>query len=945
MGNPARFAALAVGLYLGLSGGSAHAVDPHLRWTQLTGPHFIVVYHPGEAQLAQELLAVAEQVRAQLDPRYGWDPREKVQLVLSDEQDLPNGETTVFPRDHVELFVTPPDGLDTLEDFDDWFRLLLTHEYTHVLQLDKAAGAPHALRHAFGRYPLLFPGVFQPTLLLEGLAVYDETDSALGVGRGQSAMYAMYMRAEVERGVRPWQQVSMSGVSQWPAGALPYLYGVNFYQFVASEYGADKIPLLLDNYSRRLIPFRVKSNVEETLNEPMDLVWQKFTAYLDKRYGAPPYPPGAALTKGEPLTHFGYATDAPRVTPDGRVFYVRDDGFRQPAIMEWQAGRGSRKLADTWAPTRLDWNAHAGLLVARPDICHEYYYYFDLYRVDLENGGTTRLTHCGRYHYASWSPDGTRIVAARIALGVSSLVLLDNRGHELETLWQGQSGEVLGALDWSPDGQHVAAALWQPGKRWNIEEFDITTRQWRPLAENLGTVGDPQYAPDGRALLFTSDAGGVYNIRRLDLASGVVTTLTRVRNGAFDPGMDAAGHLYYLGYGSSGYDVYRLPATQLLSEPLASSSPHYPPTPAPTPVSGTTSRYSPWASLLPAYWTPELVTGPDVLQVGAATSGSDALGIHQYAGDLNYEFTHHLVGGSLAYAYADRVQLLAARTYGLYFQNNGFAKTNQLERIRRDDRLETLWQRPWPSLQRTLTFIVGGAGDDARDVYVNPNTTAALPARDTAAGLAFNWNSTQNWPISISPDDGRNVTLLAESSNVLHSDYHGNAYRLDWNEYLRTGNEAVVKLRYLEGYGTEGIQPFNLGGATPPGYGTPAAELLFDRRDFAFPGYPSGLAQLTGRRMRFGDVSWRIPISRPENAFYSVPIGAHDFSLRLYYDAGGTWDAGGRPPHYFRSAGAEWVSDLNLFYLANLRLILGAAHGFDAGGENQVYAALQAPLL
>ena len=60
----------------------------------------------------------------------------------------------------------------------------------------------------------------------------------------------------------------------------------------------------------------------------------------------------------------------------------------------------------------------------------------------------------------------------------------------------------------------------------------------------------------------------------------------------------------------------------------------------------------------------------------------------------------------------------------------------------------------------------------------------------------------------------------------------------------------AVALRYLEGYSTQGIQPFNLGGATDPGFGTPAAELLFDRRDFAFPGYPEGLTDLTGRRMR-----------------------------------------------------------------------------------------------
>src|SRR3989344_4690352 len=117
---------------------------------------------------ARAAVAIAEQVHARLSKLFNWEPQEPAEIVLTDEYDVANGYAMVFPADHMTLFLAPPDGVNSLEDNAGWLETVITHEYAHILHLDKARGAPRGLRHAFGRFPLLFPNAYEPLWLIEG---------------------------------------------------------------------------------------------------------------------------------------------------------------------------------------------------------------------------------------------------------------------------------------------------------------------------------------------------------------------------------------------------------------------------------------------------------------------------------------------------------------------------------------------------------------------------------------------------------------------------------------------------------------------------------------------------------------------------------------------------------------------------------------------------------
>jgi hypothetical protein len=115
-------------------------------------------------------------------------------IVLADVDDDPNGYSTPFPYPLVNIRAASPDGSDEFGNFTGWLRYVLTHELAHSVHLDEGRGIVRAGRKVFGRAPYLFPNLFAPTWMIEGLATYEETEgTAFGRGRNPDARMVLRM--------------------------------------------------------------------------------------------------------------------------------------------------------------------------------------------------------------------------------------------------------------------------------------------------------------------------------------------------------------------------------------------------------------------------------------------------------------------------------------------------------------------------------------------------------------------------------------------------------------------------------------------------------------------------------------------------------------------------------------------------------------------------------
>lgn len=920
--------------------------DPRLTWLTQRSEHFVIHYHDGEADLAMQALAIAERVHDDLSVVFDWVPRRPTEIVLVDNSDIANGFATPVPVNRIVLLATSPRGVD---DYGRWLETLITHEYVHILHLDKAGGAPAALRRVFGRMLLLFPNAMQTRWGIEGLATYYETDEARGTGRGQSTAFDMMMRMEAADGFKPLGQINQDVVS-WPQGTVPYLYGVEFYKFLVERYGERQVQQWVTEYGDNLLPFFMNTTARQVFGKNWATLYGEFQHHMAEYHGRrlDELAQAGAITAGEAVTRGGYVSGAPRLGDDGTLYYIAFDGQSRAQLMAWPPSqRQARRLAVVQSPSALDVHARAGILLSQLEVCRDTAVFNDLYRIDPKTGKTRRLTHCGRYRFAAWGPQGRRIAAVANERDRNRLVLLDRDGEHLQTLWQGAQGEFIVGLDWSPTGDQLVAALWHPERGWNLALFALASGHWQWLTQDDALQRDPRFSSDGSAVLFSADYGGVNNLYRLDLASRRVARLTHVLGGAFQPVETPDGGYYFVNYSADGFDIHLLSQALAENVQLPTSAPRYADPPPGVSQFSRPRRYSPVNGLLPRWWLPHVaVDDGDRFELGLITGGWDALQRHSYTLNIAYDIENDLALGAVDYVYnrwRPVLRLFASRRNDLFRDG-----ADDVVLIRHSDLLLAELAYPWLRMAHRWSANVALSQDVERDAWRAPGVSSQRTFEDNIVGAGLAYDSTFRGPLGISRAQGRNVIALAEDSDLLESDFSGRVYVLDWREFRQLGGRHVVALRALAGWGEAGARRFQLGGVDSSTSIdiAPSASLAlglpFNRRDYSLRGYPEGLARLRGQRMALASGEWRFPLRLVERGVMAPPLGLRDLSGAFFYETGAAWDDGRDTGAFSQGAGVEVNALANVFYRLNFNARLGYAHGFDEGGENRVYFRLGA---
>lgn len=956
--------------------------DPGLKWRTLETPNFSIHYHQGEEELAQEAARIAEDVHRRLSPLMRWKPFTKTQVVLTDNVDFVNGMATPFPVNTIILYPTSPHGAD-LDLYEDWLRELITHEYTHILHLDQVGGIWKVLRFTFGR--IVLPNAIQPTWLIEGFAVHNESNQTSG-GRQRGAVYDMMLRVATLEGRLSTLDQAGTFIPIWPGGETAYLYGAMFYKWLAEEYGEEKLVEVSRLYSAT-IPFAVDLPALVVYGKPWFMLWEEWISYLEERYWEQREEiESIPLTGSTPLTYRGYRISSPTFSPDGgSIAYVEYNTDEYPCLRMMEVDRAGdgveagplenhlpilrsvwlrqtedRCLVRALVNPGLSFSPDGGgMVLSQRESYKNYYTYDDLYFLDLGTKEKRRLTRGLRARDPDFSPDGGSIVFVVNKLGANDLALISPDGSHLRHLTHNEERIQYSLPRFSPDGRKIAVSVWR--KMFVVEsqvvegqDTSVVSGFWEdggyqdvcvieltdpthPVSVTLDRAVEaaPFWSPNGEWLLFSSDRSGVFNIYAHSLTEGKLYQVTNVLGGAFSPVVSPDGRwMAFISYGVNGYDIHVMefdPHEWWEAEPFVDRLPEM--LREVSKVDYPSHPYNPIPSLLPRFWLPLPAWDEKGVGIGFLTFSWDALQQHEYS--LVASWGMESRRGAFDFSYLNNMFWPEVRLYG----SDGAASIVMSSQTAGDT---TYWERRQKGgVEVSFPFVRTSSGQAISVSYEIERLSrlnelpSDVPDPDegilSGIGLFWRYGNAKRYGFGISPTDGRYVSLAVEREDKhLHSDFDLTRFSLEWREYLPV---PILRHNVLAGRMAGGVslgdrmsqRSFQLGGAWT---------------DFFLRGYPEG--SLSGQKVLSGSLEYRFPVLWVERGFFTLPFFLRDFQGVVFTDLGNAWDADEVPPveDFKVGVGAEIGTDFDLGWLLSFLIRVGYAQGLSEGGESQVYLSL-----
>ncbi len=898
---------------------SAGLFYPFYGWRTINTQHFSIHYHQDSEAVAKKAAGYFEEVYEKLTPQFHWKPWGKTEVILTDNNDESNGLASTLPYNWLLLRIVPPEPESSLSTYDDWLKLLITHEFTHILHLDAYGGFWKPWHYLFGK--LIAPAGLTPNWVKEGMATLEETEETEG-GRGRAAYSEMLVRTAILQNQFPSIDRADGLQWKWPAAQTQYIFGVKFLQYLEKRFGKEKLMEFNRVTQHSVLVSAVNHAAKKAFGESFYKLWREWQEDLRKEYAA-----WEETVKKEGITETekfieGKKYDSfylPTFSKDGKwLAFVVTNPKRAPVLWLKDVETGKKKKVSAQIPSQISFAPDGeSLIFSSVSTYKSRYRYYDLYRYDIKNEKLKRLTHGARAKDPDFTADGKKILFSASKNGTDTLKLYDVETKEITDLvLPPEPFTQFANMRYSPDGSHFAVVRFKNQVGWELAAYNSDGSFNRRITKTgLPVESRPTWTADGRFIIYSSDEDGVNNFYLYDWQTQTRKRLTRVTTGVFEPTLGEEGKtLLARYYNGEGYAIRKIPMGPWTMDPATLRTGRQRPETKKQkkesvdkdetddsghgePVEPSTihdpRKYSPFGKslFLPRFVLPGFAFLDDGVLATAATGGNDPLRYHNWNGGISYRSGAGYLGYFGRYAYAHYLPILgvginaSAVDYGTLRFSTGNSYHFYEERRNTNGFI---------SLPIGTRQAVGAAYFfENRSPITNilSNEAAALNLGHYAGfGATYVFGETEAYPASISrPEKGTKLRLSLIASDARLGSAEKNEQRVymgDMREYLPLGNNHVIALRAAGGFAQgDRFVPgtFTLGGDLGEGTLTaPPGGSYFSLR-----GLP--VAAFSGDRAMVLSGEYRLPIISPQHGPGTWPFFVENLHIGFFADYGDTW--------------------------------------------------------
>ena len=295
------------------------------NWKSLVTDHFIVLYKPEYELYALDVIKGLEYIRPDIETLIG-NTAYNVPVVIDDLGTIANGFTDhIFYNIHLFRY-SPSFFLYNFSFIRNWLFYVGTHEYTHMLHLTTVSGIPKILKTIYGN--IFYINFFVPEWIIEGITVYSESRFIPYMGRLNDGYFDSYIASCIKDHRFPSPlKAAYTPSEEFPYRTGIYIFGGEFFNYLAKIYGEDKFSLFFNKYGSSF-PYLMLNNItKKTFGKRFDELWFDWQKYETEKYNT-------YVMDGEQVTKYGHEITSLRIW-NNKLYFIRNYPVKTGAFRQF----------------------------------------------------------------------------------------------------------------------------------------------------------------------------------------------------------------------------------------------------------------------------------------------------------------------------------------------------------------------------------------------------------------------------------------------------------------------------------------------------------------------------------------------------------------------------------------------------------------------------------